>query len=179
MQTERTRFDVKVWKLGAAEGMWIHRLSFLDRIFNRNVKHEARNDSNGKGSHWRKYKGRRRQPKSPGFTFLHALARNWAWDAVVHRCETHPSEASDIYVDSDGDNSLHWVSFGRPPFAVVNGLLSICPDLVKRKNARGLTPLHGEFNVTNVAFFTYFLHLTLFVKWLACIERLPRLSLSW
>jgi hypothetical protein len=89
--------------------------------------------------------GRKAVPKESEYTFLHALSRNWAWEAIVYRCESHPSEASDKYVDTDGDNALHWVSFGRPPANVVRGLLSVCPDLVKRKNMQGLTPLHGKY----------------------------------
>ena len=78
---------------------------------------------------------------------LYALCKCWAWEAVAFRCETHPSEVSTSVVDQNGDNVLHWVSFGHPPASVVDALLSVEPDLARMPNKHGYLPLHGKFRV--------------------------------
>jgi hypothetical protein len=74
---------------------------------------------------------------------LYGLAKSWAWDAVVYRCETHPGEATMNWIDSHGDNVLHWSVFGKPPLAPIQNILTASTDLAKVRNNRGLFPLHG------------------------------------
>lgn len=80
--------------------------------------------------------------ESTGLPLLYSLARSWAWQAVLFRCETHPHEASVAYVDHHGDNVLHWTVFGRPDARVVEQLLKACPELAQRRNKQGNFPLH-------------------------------------
>jgi hypothetical protein len=76
------------------------------------------------------------------FSFLYTLARRWAWEAVVFRCQTHPHEARSDIVDASGDTILHWTCFGSPPLHAVETLLETCPDLAKVANLKGNLPLH-------------------------------------
>jgi hypothetical protein len=75
-------------------------------------------------------------------SFLYTLARRWAWEAVVFRCQTHPHEARSDMVDASGDTILHWTCFGSPPLHAVEILLETCPDLAKIANLKGNLPLH-------------------------------------
>jgi hypothetical protein len=76
---------------------------------------------------------------------LYSLAKSWAWEAVAFRCISHPHEASEKFVDAQGDNVLHWVMFGRPPVSVVQTILDTCSALAAQRNFRGFLPLHGMF----------------------------------
>jgi hypothetical protein len=80
--------------------------------------------------------------KPQTFSFLYTLARRWAWEAVVFRCQTHPHEARSDIVDASGDTILHWTCFGSPPLHAVETLLETCPDLAKVANLKGNLPLH-------------------------------------
>jgi ankyrin repeat protein len=75
-------------------------------------------------------------------SFLYTLAKQWAWEAVIFRCQTHPHEARADIVDASGDTMLHWTCFGSPPLHVVQALLETCPDLAKVANLQGNLPLH-------------------------------------
>jgi hypothetical protein len=83
-------------------------------------------------------------PQVPKLPLLYALAKSWAWEAVSFRCQTHPEEASEIYVDEYNlDNILHWMLIGKPPIAPIRAVLSTNPILAQCRNRRGLLPLHG------------------------------------
>ena len=73
---------------------------------------------------------------------MYSLARSWAWEAVSHRCRTHPHEASAEFVDEHGDNILHWTVFGRPSLEIIRDLLQACPKLARMPNQNGEYPLH-------------------------------------
>ena len=75
-------------------------------------------------------------------SFLYTLGRQWAWEAVVFRCQTHPHEARADIVDASGDTILHWTCFGSPPLDAVQTLLETCPNLAKVANLQGNLPLH-------------------------------------
>lgn len=81
-----------------------------------------------------------RQPdeeESEDLPLLFGLARQWAWPAVLFRCQTHPHEAT--AVDKNGDTVLHWCAFGQPPVDVIEALLRVCPQ---KPNHKGQYPLH-------------------------------------
>ena len=75
---------------------------------------------------------------------LYSLAKSWAWQAVWFRCRTHPQEASEVYVNENGENVLHWTVFGNPTPEVVRELLKACPQLACKPNNEGQYPLHGK-----------------------------------
>lgn len=75
-------------------------------------------------------------------TFLYALTKRWAWEAVAFRCQTHPHEATTREQDVNGDTILHWACFGSPPLYVIEAILHACPELATIRNTKGLLPLH-------------------------------------
>lgn len=75
-------------------------------------------------------------------TFLYALTKRWAWEAVAFRCQTHPQEALTREQDVNGDTILHWACFGSPPLYAVEAILQACPELATIRNTKGLLPLH-------------------------------------
>lgn len=82
---------------------------------------------------------------SQSLPMLYSLAKSWAWQAVLVRCDTHPHEVSAEYVDHRGDNVLHWTVMGRSSDdvqGVVLRLLDLCPALARRPNKLGNLPLH-------------------------------------
>lgn len=81
------------------------------------------------------------EPEVPAIFYL---AQCWAWESISFRCETHPHEISSSITDGNGDNVLHWVSFGNPPVEVVDALLIAEPGLAKVANNCGQFPLHGK-----------------------------------
>jgi ankyrin repeat protein len=85
---------------------------------------------------------RRGQPTSTSLSLLYLLCKQWAWNAVTFRCETHPDEASAAFRDENGDTALHWVVFGNPPLDVIEALLNACPALASTPNDVGNLPIH-------------------------------------
>lgn len=75
-------------------------------------------------------------------SFLYALTKRWAWQAVAFRCETHPQEVMLKERDSNGDTILHWACFGSPPLDVIEAILRTCPELATLRNHKGYLPLH-------------------------------------
>lgn len=73
---------------------------------------------------------------------LYSLARSWAWEAVIFRCQTHPHEASADFRDNLGDTCLHWMVFGRPPLRAVQAVLAACPQTARTVNDAGQYALH-------------------------------------
>jgi hypothetical protein len=75
---------------------------------------------------------------------VYALARSWAWPALKFRCESHPHEVSELYVDERGETILHWACLGKPPVETVQAILEACPVLARMKNQAGHLPLHSK-----------------------------------
>jgi hypothetical protein len=72
---------------------------------------------------------------------LYSLARSWAWQAVVVRCQTHPEGATDAHCER-GDNVLHWCAFGRAPVHAMQHLLQANINFAQHLNRHGLLPIH-------------------------------------
>ena len=71
---------------------------------------------------------------------LFNFAKTWKWQALTHRCSTHPEEAK--VVNKDGETALHYCVFGNPPLDAVEALLDVYPAMAEMKNSQGQLPIH-------------------------------------
>ena len=62
------------------------------------------------------------------------LAKSWAWNAIIHRCQTHPDEVKFARDIKTGDNILHWCTFGNSSVDVINAVLNVHYDAIKETN---------------------------------------------